>query len=155
MAVASAKVLLDEFAPWVRRYNIGAAVLGVALGAWDGPQKSKNGIAPLAFSNTSSAKNAETSAEDSAGDSEKTNFQRALEAVKKHPPELGFFRQFVLTTPGIILALKLGGRAQAMQAPPAALLLASVPSLSCPLLVYVLGGYPAGVFLRGWLERTS
>ncbi|CAE8598207.1 unnamed protein product, partial [Polarella glacialis] len=37
MASASARLLLEEFLPWVRRYNAGAFVLGLGFGAWDGP----------------------------------------------------------------------------------------------------------------------
>mmetsp|Transcript_282 Transcript_282/g.527 ORF Transcript_282/g.527 Transcript_282/m.527 type:complete len:131 (-) Transcript_282:131-523(-) len=116
--------LIEEFRPWVQRYNFGAAFLGVALGAWDGPACPPP---PPPSGSTPSLANVQ------------------------HPNELGFFRQLIITSPGVVLALRLGRRAREIGAPASALALAAVPSISCPLILYITG-YPTGVALRAWTE---
>mmetsp|Transcript_33199 Transcript_33199/g.103507 ORF Transcript_33199/g.103507 Transcript_33199/m.103507 type:complete len:132 (-) Transcript_33199:89-484(-) len=120
--------LLEEFKPWVQRYNFGAALLGVALGSWDGPARQQP--------------------EPARPESTPGPFHAA------HPNELGFFRQLLVTTPGVALALRLGRRAREIGAPKSALALAALPSISCPLVLYI-SGYPAGVALRAWTQARG
>ena len=61
--------------------------------------------------------------------------------------ELGFWRQFILTTPGIALALRLGLKGQELKASPGAILLTMMPTLWGPLLLYLFVGYPLGMQL--------
>merc|ERR1719203_2579904 len=79
-------------------------------------------------------------------------WRAAKNSVASPPQELGFARQFLLTLPGVVLAMRLGRRAREINAPPAALAMAALPSLSCPLALYLLGGYPTGAALRAWVD---
>ena len=67
--------------------------------------------------------------------------------------ELGFWRQFIVTTPGVALALRLGVKGQAMKAPPSAILLTLMPTVWGPFVLYLFG-YPMGIRLHiafyGW-----
>merc|ERR1712129_365533 len=103
---AAARQLLEEFRLWVKWYNVGAATLGIAFGAIDSPAVSSRAATPQ---------------------------PPALTWHAEHPKELGFWRQLLLTTPGIMLALRLGRRARELAAPPSALVLAAGPALSVPL----------------------
>mmetsp|Transcript_113556 Transcript_113556/g.331816 ORF Transcript_113556/g.331816 Transcript_113556/m.331816 type:complete len:129 (-) Transcript_113556:42-428(-) len=120
---AAAWQLIEEFRPWVQWYNFGAAFVGVALGAWDGPACQQ----PLPESTATPSK-------------------------AQHPSELGFLRQLAVTSPGVALALRLGRRAREIGAPPSALAVAALPCISCPLILYI-SGYPTGVALRAWTQQ--
>ncbi|CAK0877088.1 unnamed protein product [Prorocentrum cordatum] len=159
-ATAPARALLGEFAPWVRRYNAGAALLGVAFGAWDAPEM--RGRAPGAASPEAAAPDgpgagmAPASAPAPGGAGAVAGPPRGAAAAAAElpaaPRELGLWRTALLTAPGAALALQLGRRAREIGAPPSALALAALPSLSCPLLLYLLGGYPTGAVLRAWYD---
>merc|ERR1719221_1816925 len=97
-ATAYARQLLEEFKPWVRGYNISAALLGVAFGAWDAPPALSQ-LAP---------------APETAACSTATPAERAWHTTVNapRPPEVGLARQLLLTAPGVVLALRLGRRAR-------------------------------------------
>eukprot|EP00927_Polykrikos_kofoidii_P005497 TRINITY_DN12176_c1_g1_i1.p1 TRINITY_DN12176_c1_g1~~TRINITY_DN12176_c1_g1_i1.p1 ORF type:complete len:151 (+),score=30.67 TRINITY_DN12176_c1_g1_i1:271-723(+) len=143
---ALARQLLDECIPFVRRYNFGAAAFGVAMGWYDGPRPPKV-QPPPSPPQQDEQQPAMSAAQRSA--------ELARRAMTEQPQELGFVRQFILTSPGVVLALRLGRRARELQAPPRALALAALPSLSCPLLLYILGGYPTGAALRHWKDSRE
>eukprot|EP00929_Paragymnodinium_shiwhaense_P017276 TRINITY_DN126358_c0_g1_i1.p1 TRINITY_DN126358_c0_g1~~TRINITY_DN126358_c0_g1_i1.p1 ORF type:complete len:161 (-),score=19.64 TRINITY_DN126358_c0_g1_i1:196-678(-) len=154
-AAGHARQLLEEFSPFVRHYNLGAALLGVGFGAWDRPvPRKKVEVLPVPTSVHSGLESdAEAAPSGVAAPAQRPSITEiARKAAHDQPKELGFLRQLVLTTPGVVLAFRLGRRAREINAAPSALLLAAVPSLSCPLLLYILGGYPTGAILRSWWE---
>mmetsp|Transcript_18894 Transcript_18894/g.34661 ORF Transcript_18894/g.34661 Transcript_18894/m.34661 type:complete len:152 (+) Transcript_18894:53-508(+) len=142
---ASARQLLEEFKPWVRAYNAGAVFAGVGFGWWDAPAPRRAAPSKPRPPPPSSGEQPESRW--------KMAMAAALDASAERPPELGSLtRQLVITAPGFMLALRLGRRAREIGAGPGSLALAALPSLSCPLLLYLLGGYPTGAFLRAWSD---
>lgn len=144
-ATAAARQLLTEFQPLVGGYSFAAVAFGTIFGACDAPSSSKR-------------PEGESAARERGGMSVAERLEASRSVVmESQPRELTFSRQLILTAPGIALALRLGRRAREIKAPPTGLALAAFPSLVCPLLLYLLVGYPCGVSLRaladGHLER--
>ncbi|CAE6921517.1 unnamed protein product, partial [Symbiodinium sp. CCMP2456] len=79
---------------------------------------------------------------------ERPSFAAVKEQVSRHPPELGVVRQLLLTFPGICLALPLGKRGHAIGAPVASMAICVTGLIWGPMLLYLYGGYPAGVELH-------
>mmetsp|Transcript_15330 Transcript_15330/g.48186 ORF Transcript_15330/g.48186 Transcript_15330/m.48186 type:complete len:176 (+) Transcript_15330:91-618(+) len=173
MATAKAAwQLLEEFRPWVQRYNFGAAALGVALGAWDGPphtQSQPEAVpapgrvhlqpqpegAPALGTEHPQPRQEGLVAPGPEQPQPQPQSEGALATWKTRPPdELSFLRQLLITTPGIALALRLGRRAREIGAPASALALAALPSISFPLVIYI-SGYPLGVGLRAWAQGRA
>mmetsp|Transcript_73921 Transcript_73921/g.154052 ORF Transcript_73921/g.154052 Transcript_73921/m.154052 type:complete len:173 (+) Transcript_73921:87-605(+) len=167
MSFALSKRLLEEFRPYVASYNLTAVCLGLVFGAMDGPRPvqtalgdkaSKALAAPDSDASAASEGSAAATALASEGisldaNSTESPWDKAKKSAQhisdSQPQELTFVRQFLLTLPGIDLALRLGKRARAIGAPPTALLGAATPALGMPLVLYLIGGYPSGVALRG------
>lgn len=75
------------------------------------------------------------------------------EVKAETPRELGFWRQFVLTTPAVALALRLGVKGRELRVRRSAILLTVVPTLWAPLGLYLVG-YPLGVEMSRYFEKS-
>eukprot|EP00928_Gymnodinium_smaydae_P080359 TRINITY_DN64072_c0_g1_i1.p1 TRINITY_DN64072_c0_g1~~TRINITY_DN64072_c0_g1_i1.p1 ORF type:complete len:159 (-),score=48.44 TRINITY_DN64072_c0_g1_i1:125-601(-) len=139
--------LFVEFLPWVQGYNAGAFLLGLGCGYYDGTPAPP---APSPQGGSSASSSAPAVPERRLSPAE-----AAAQALASPPRELGFARQFVVTLPGVALALRLGRRARELGAPPRSLALVAAPSLAAPLLLYLLSGYPSGVALRAAWDARS
>eukprot|EP00435_Cladocopium_sp_Y103_P036705 s482_g9.t1 len=124
MTLSHAKALLGEFQRHAQLYSAFSISLGLLFGAMDGPQQ------PLEVK------------------VEKVSMEDWRKSIPAAPRELGFWRQFILTTPGVALALRLGLKGQELKASPGAILLTMMPTLWGPLLLYLFVGYPLGTKLH-------
>lgn len=126
----TAKVLLREFKTQGQLYSAFAGSLGLFFGAVDGPT-----LKPM----------------------ERTvKPTEPVPGVKgvPEPRELGFWRRFLLTSPGVVLAFRLGLKAKDLKASSSSIALAVVPTVWGPLLLYLFA-YPAGVELNKYLTTES
>ena len=126
-AMASAKILFGEFRSHAQIYGAFTLTLGLLFGLRDGPRTDVEPPEP----NTE----------------RKTELADVRKQIPAAPRELGFWRQFIVTTPGVALALRLGVKGQAMKAPPSAILLTLMPTVWGPFVLYLFG-YPMGIRLH-------
>ena len=75
------------------------------------------------------------------------------EVKRETPRELGFWRQFILTTPAVALALRLGAKGRELQVSRSAIFLTVLPTLWAPLGLYLVG-YPVGVEMSRYFETS-
>ena len=129
MPTPHAKMLFQEFKTQTQLYCAFASTLGLSFGLLDGPSRK---------------------VQVPAQSPEPTEATGAPE-----PRELGFWRRFLLTSPGVVLAFRLGLRAKALQATGGSIALAVVPTVWGPLLLYLVIAYPAGVELNKYFYVAS
>mmetsp|Transcript_11192 Transcript_11192/g.24213 ORF Transcript_11192/g.24213 Transcript_11192/m.24213 type:complete len:142 (-) Transcript_11192:141-566(-) len=138
-ALSHARRLLVEFKAMGAGYAAFGAGMGVLCGAMDGP-------APASEPPTRAAE---------LVPGERPSFAAVKQQVSRHPRELGVVRQLLLTFPGICLALPLGRRGHAAGAPFASMAICVTALIWCPLLLYLYGGYPAGIALHRHFAARS